>query len=160
MNGARRTLPLPVRALLSCVLGAAVSIEAAPSLTEFLIPRPNTRPTDITAGPDGALWFTGSDFSNGRRIGRMATSGDVVEFSIPGPNPLPNSILAGPDGALWFADYGNGDIARKDVSGAITRAGRTGRFGFATLERERSVESRRRASSTSFRFAPAKIPSR
>ena len=120
MNGAWRTHPLPFAALFAFAFLSASSMEAGPWIAEFSIPRPNTRPTDIVAGPDGTLWFTESDFDNGRRIGRMAVSGDVVEFSIPGSNPLPNSIIAGPDGALWFADYGDANIARMGVSGTIT----------------------------------------
>src|SRR5262249_46343590 len=43
-------------------------ITAAGQITEFLIPTPNSGPTGITLGPDGALWFTET---NGNKIGRF-----------------------------------------------------------------------------------------
>ena len=55
----------------------------------------------ITAGADGALWFTqwGSN-----HIGRITTTGEVSEHAIPTPGSEPHGITAGPDGALWFAE--------------------------------------------------------
>ena len=53
----------------------------------------------ITAGPDGALWF--SDYSNGR-IGRITTGGAITYFPVPAFSVAPMAITAGPDGALWF----------------------------------------------------------
>lgn len=111
-----------VRAGAGLLVALALSsgIAAAQPITEFPIPTPSTGPTSLTAGPDGALWFTQRDFANGRTIGRMTLAGTVSEFPISGSNPLPNSIVSGPDGALWFADYGNGQIDRMTTSGAIT----------------------------------------
>jgi hypothetical protein len=56
-------------------------------------------PFGITAGPDGALWFTATLGSLGE-IGRITTSGVTSAFSWPGE--LRSSIVAGTDGALWF----------------------------------------------------------
>jgi hypothetical protein len=61
---------------------------------------PQSNPAnDITAGPDGALWFG----SNG--IGRMTTKGSVTYY---GSNqPLDSHVFAvttGPDGTVWFSD--------------------------------------------------------
>jgi len=60
------------------------------------------RPYQITAGPDGNLWYTG--FRD--RIGRMTPLGVVTEFSegISG-GPYLGGITAGPDGNLWFTEY-------------------------------------------------------
>jgi virginiamycin B lyase len=55
----------------------------------------------ITAGPDGALWFT--DTSN-NAIGRITTSGAITEYPLPTGNALPNGITVGPDGNLWFTE--------------------------------------------------------
>jgi hypothetical protein len=53
---------------------------------------------DITAGPDGALWFaeTGSG-----KIGRITTGGTITEFPFFAPS-TPNNITTGPNGGLWF----------------------------------------------------------
>ena len=98
------------------VLGPNVSmgrITTAGSITQYAIP--NTwyyiQPVGLTAGPDGALWFTlanetfpGGAVGVGGIIGRVSTSGSVTEFPLPeGISPGP--IAAGPDGALWFIAY-------------------------------------------------------
>ncbi len=73
--------------------------------------------TSITAGPDGAVWFTGIP----GEIGRISTTGVVTEFAVPDPTPstqaTPTSITVGPDGALWFGE--NGAIGRISTAGKI-----------------------------------------
>jgi streptogramin lyase len=62
-------------------------------------------PWDITAGPDGNLWFTEG---NGR-IGRITPAGVVTEFSAGiSPNSSPAAITAGPDGNVWFTEANQG----------------------------------------------------
>jgi virginiamycin B lyase len=81
-------------------------------------------PADITAGPDGAMWFTEPDAN---RIGRITPAGQVREFPT-GKNSGPLAITAGPDGNVWFTEYGNcfegcvgGDrIGRATPQGVIT----------------------------------------
>ncbi len=75
---------------------------------------PGSFPDDITAGPEGNLWFTESD---GRRIGRITTSGVVTEFT--GPTSSPIHIATGPDGNLWFTRAGDG-IGRITPDGVVT----------------------------------------
>lgn len=67
-------------------------------------------PSGITAGPDGAIWFSEA-YSN--KIGRATTAGTIAaEYSIPLPasinGPIPSvkpaGITVGPDAALWFAE--------------------------------------------------------
>jgi len=75
-------------------------------------------PYDITAGPDGALWFTAFT-----EIGRITTSGAVTMYSAgisasPGLTS-PQGITVGPDGALWFTEN-SGRVARITTSGAVT----------------------------------------
>jgi sugar lactone lactonase YvrE len=71
-------------------------------------------PSGITAGPDGALWFTylaGGTYGTGG-IGRITTSG---QLSYPGTGSSivnPTGITAGPDGALWFTNNSNNTIGR------------------------------------------------
>jgi virginiamycin B lyase len=77
-------------------------------------------PDDITAGPDGALWFTDS----AGRIGRVDTAGAIKEFPVghlidgPGPFGPPPPIVAGPDGALWFV-LNSRQLGRMTTSGHI-----------------------------------------
>jgi len=71
----------------------------------------------ITAGPDGALWFTDLD---GDAIGRITTSGSITEYALPNPDSGPTGITAGPDGALWFTEAYGSRIGRITTAGAIT----------------------------------------
>ena len=72
----------------------------------------------ITAGPDGALWFT---LASG--IGRITTGGAITAFPLPDAGSSPEAITTGPDRALWFTDLTgvpNGAIGRIITSRAIT----------------------------------------
>jgi virginiamycin B lyase len=73
-------------------------------------------PTAITAGPDGALWFTEC---SSNKIGRLTTAGVLTEFSIPTAASGPRGIVAGPDGALWFTENSAMKIGRVTTSGAM-----------------------------------------
>jgi virginiamycin B lyase len=86
-------------------------------ISEFTIPAQGTVPNGITAGPDGALWFVGTN-----SIGRVTTSGNISLFPVPSTDPSPGlqSITTGPDGALWFTDPASSFIGRITTSGAIT----------------------------------------
>src|ERR1700746_3745303 len=94
---------------------AAVGIvPAAPhTFTKFILPTPASRPSAITTGPDGALWFTES----GGKIGRITTQGSIIELPIKGDGIL-HSITQGPDGALWFTEFTSKKIGR--ISTAAT----------------------------------------
>jgi len=69
-------------------------------LTEFATPGQGGLQW-ITAGPDGALWFT-ADSSN--TIGRITTSGSVTGYPLPSLRAQPVGITAGPDGNIWFTE--------------------------------------------------------
>jgi streptogramin lyase len=60
----------------------------------------------LTAGPDGALWFTEFQTS-ANAIGRITTSGSITTYTVPTPDSYPDYITAGPDDALWFGEAGN-----------------------------------------------------
>jgi streptogramin lyase len=91
-------------------------------VTRFPIPPPNRerRPSDITAGPDGSLWFVGEE------VGRIDTSGLIKVLNVPVPGfPFGgglDGIITGPDGNLWFGSSSVGGIAR------VTPSGRTSHF--------------------------------
>src|SRR5258708_38641327 len=93
------------------------------AITEFPVP-PNSVPEEITAGPDGNLWFTETQVGSngtptGSQIGRITPDGTVTEFPIPLPNGDEitgnvwfNGITAGPDGNLWFTETEDNSIGR------------------------------------------------
>jgi streptogramin lyase len=132
-------------------------ITPAGAITEFTGPG---SPGGITAGPDGALWFTEIA---GDKIGRMTTAGMVTaEISIAAASAT-HEITTGPDGALWFAEAGKDQIGRIDptthtlteFSTGITAgsapfdivSGRTGRCGSPRSTATRSGGSPPAASS-------------
>jgi streptogramin lyase len=58
--------------------------------------------TQITSGPDGALWVTQL-----YQLAHVSTGGAVTEFDVPSNAPYTHratGITTGPDGNLWFAD--------------------------------------------------------
>ncbi len=75
-------------------------------------------PWAITAGPDGALWFTEAD--NTSVIGRLTPAGEFTGYTIPTPGSSPYGIVTGPDGALWFAEAGGNRIGRLTTAGVFT----------------------------------------
>ena len=92
-------------------LGSAQTV----GVTAYPVPTPNGGPAGITAGPDGALWFTERA---GNRIGRITTPGAITEYPIPTAGARPFGITVGPDGALWFTE--SGQIGRITTAGVIT----------------------------------------
>src|SRR5437879_3620662 len=90
------------------------------TITEFPDPTNGASPHGITAGPDGALWFTDSVNGTGSKIGRITTDGTISLFAVPTNNSELDSITVGPDGALWFTDLANSVIGRITTSGVIT----------------------------------------
>jgi len=83
------------------------------ALTNYDIPTANSGTVGITTGPDDALWFAESD---GGKIGRITTDGNVTEY--PAPNgSRPFYIVKGPDNNLWFTDPGTNSIGRMTPQG-------------------------------------------
>lgn len=97
------------------VLSIATVLPAQTVVNYYSVPTVAASPAEITAGPDGALWFTEGA---GRKIGRITTAGVITEYPLPGYT-LPWGITAGPDGALWYAAGGN--IGRITTAGVITQ---------------------------------------
>ena len=82
----------------------AVTMYPTPSATPW-----STEGGGITAGPDGALWFTEPNVLGPIKIGRVTTGGVFSEFTLPANTAPPSGqangltgITAGPDGAIWF----------------------------------------------------------
>ena len=85
-------------------------------MTEFVIPTSSVGPYAITAGPDGALWFTQLTGQSG--VGRISTRGVITQYSVPTIGT--GAIAAGPDGALWIANNSSNQIDRLTVDGVLT----------------------------------------
>ena len=75
-----------------------------------------TGPDQMTAGPDGALWFTNTGNNS---IGRITTAGQLTN-TYPGAGYEPYYIAAGSDGAMWFAHANTSGIGR--ITTAVTPA--------------------------------------
>ena len=93
-------------ALALCYAGL-IGAAGAATITEFPIPTASNQPLGITAGPDGALWFTELTRNE---IGRITTAGTITEFPIPTASSRALGITAGQDGALWFIESNSNKI--------------------------------------------------
>ncbi|HEY2216638.1 MAG TPA: hypothetical protein VGH21_04020, partial [Solirubrobacteraceae bacterium] len=75
------------------------------TINEFPL-KPNSKPNDIVAGPDGNVWFTEKEAP---AIGRITPSGVITEFG--GPpltgTSMPSELTVGADGNIWFTDEGS-----------------------------------------------------
>ncbi len=112
----RTTRGLVVGVALWCA--GLVSVAGATPIsefTEFSVPTPGSGLAAITAGPDGALWFT-----EGSRIGRITTTGTITELPLPPSSFFPTAITTGPDGALWFIEFDTHRIGRITTTGTVT----------------------------------------
>ena len=98
--------------------GAVSGGQTTITITEYPIPTAGAAPSEVTVGPDGALWFT--ENVGGNKIGRITTSGIITEYPVPTPGSGPWGIAAGPDGALWFTEEYGSKIGRITTSGAVT----------------------------------------
>ncbi len=104
-------------------LSSAPVWAAAGTVTEYPIPTKGT-PFDITAGPDGNLWFTDGT----GEIGRITPGGSITEFrliSICGSygTCAPHGITTAPDGNLWFTEAIGNTIGRITPSGSFSGFG-------------------------------------
>jgi streptogramin lyase len=86
-------------------------------VTEFALPNATSYPRDITAGPDGNLWFTEQ---GGLRIGRITTGGFInASTEYTGFTGVPLGIAPGPDGNVWFSTQSD-KVAQITPAGTIT----------------------------------------
>jgi streptogramin lyase len=90
---------------------------ALAQIVEFPVPTTNSGPAVITAGPDGALWFTEI---LGNNIGRITAAGVITEFPTPTVRSQPSGITTGPDGAQWFTENNANKIGRITTAGEVT----------------------------------------
>ncbi len=103
--------------ILCWVVASSLKLLAqASTFTEFTVPTARSQPFAITAGPDGAMWFTENI---GAKIGRITTAGVITEYPLPAGTNSVSDIVAGPDGALWFTFPQK--VGRISTSGVITQ---------------------------------------
>lgn len=109
------------------MLGTVMLLGAQPAaasvtITEFKVPSPGI-PQGISAGSDGALWFT---LFYDNEVGRVTTKGAVTVFRLNSTMNSATYITAGTDGALWLTllnDVGGSttnQIGRLTTSGKLT----------------------------------------
>jgi virginiamycin B lyase len=88
------------------------SVTTSGFIVEYPIPTPNSTPSGITAGPDGAIWFNESA-SSANQIVRMTTAGQFTNtYPVPSPDSVLGQIITGPDGNLWVTENGSDKIGR------------------------------------------------
>lgn len=118
--------------VLLILAGAFVARAQVPTSTstlniiEYRLPQLEGNPWSLTAGPDGAIWYTVSCAGTCTppvydAIGRITTEGAITEYPLPGPSfgRQPYGITTGPDGALWFTESAASQIGRISTSGEI-----------------------------------------
>lgn len=93
------------------------------SVTFFAGPPSDGAPYGITAGPDGALWYTGTapGYDQGL-VGRITTAGEYTMQVQLGVGVFESDgITTGPDGNLWFTAYHRsaGLIGRLTTAGSL-----------------------------------------
>jgi virginiamycin B lyase len=101
-------------------------------ITEYALPPatphgPFQGPFGITAGPEGAVWFSHSD-----NLGRITVGGHVTEYRLPTPDPYVGWMHLGPDKAVWFTEQNGNKIGRITADGRVTEyplSTSTGCFG-------------------------------
>jgi virginiamycin B lyase len=106
----------PDSAIWYCAIDAIGSLTAEETTRRFPLPSFPSDPEGITAGSDGALWFT--ETASGK-IGRITTAGAITEYPLPNAAASPSGISAGLDGALWFTEFVGNKIGRISTSGQI-----------------------------------------
>lgn len=100
------------------LFGPIESVTLTGVITQYSLPRQNTDAANITAGPDGALWF-GEDGGTDPELGRISTAGAITEYAYPtGVTQLPG-LVSGSDGNLWATDD-QGHVYKISTSGVFT----------------------------------------
>jgi virginiamycin B lyase len=97
---------LAAPALLRHALAAAPE---SPFRVRYYPVQPGMRSRDVTAAPDGSIWFNGQ--GNGT-VGRLDPRDGSYKLISLGQGAAPHGIVLGPDGALWITEGGQNAIAR------------------------------------------------
>jgi streptogramin lyase len=98
-------------------------VAAASTITEFKVPSPGI-PQGITAGSDGALWFT---LFYDDEVGRVTPKGAISVFRLNTMNSA-TYITAGNDGALWLTLLNDVGGSTTNQIGRLTTSGKLSIF--------------------------------
>ena len=115
----RRSSAAPMGALWATAVGANAVLRLSTEgkvLTKYPLPKRNSTPAGLVAGPDGAFWFVEK---TANQVGRITLDGAVTEYPIPTANGTPIRLTGAPDGALWFNMISASKIGRIDLVGKI-----------------------------------------
>ncbi len=77
-------------------------LQAGGSLRLFGDQAPHAGLSDITSGPDGAIWYT----EQAGLVGRITPADDVTQLALSGAGSEPNGIAAGPARTIWVTETG------------------------------------------------------
>ncbi len=112
-----RAALIAVAAIFPC---AVAPTAGATTIATYPVPSPGAGLSDITAGPDGNLWFTEEDTD---RIGRVTPAGQITEFPVPKHADIsdsgPTDIVGGGDGQLWFLNDVDETVDRITTAGTV-----------------------------------------
>ena len=82
------------------------------TVTEWVIPTPNSAPHDIVVDSDGIVWFTEINANN---IGRFnPATEEFREYPIPTPSSRPHGLVVDDQGFVWFTEQGGHKIGKLD----------------------------------------------
>ena len=87
-------------------------LQPSGSLRLFDTGAPYAGLSDITSGPDGAIWYA----EQAGLIGRITPAGAVTQLALPGAGSDPNGIAAGPARTIWITETGTDSIVRVTLS--------------------------------------------
>jgi virginiamycin B lyase len=76
---------------------------------------PTNMPLELTAGPDGFMYFTTYLVNPLNYIGRVSRHGALTKFDIPTGGAASFGITTGPDGNIWFTENFNSLVGRLDI---------------------------------------------
>ena len=111
---------LPLAVVLAALVAPDGSpVAPAPTVVEYVIPRPGNFPHDPAVARDGSVWYTDQRNSY---IGHLdPETGKIVDYPTPTPGSGPHGLVVGPDGSVWYTGQGAGLIGRVNPrNGQIT----------------------------------------
>src|SRR5437870_3750541 len=97
-------------ALCSVSLLLLAASGTSPSIREWDLPTPNSRPHDPAVGPDGALYYT-AQLAN--KIGRLdPATGSIKEWPLKTADSGPHGLTLDKEGNVWFTANFKGYIGK------------------------------------------------
>jgi virginiamycin B lyase len=82
---------------------------------------------NVTAGPDGNVWFDAIDTGDRARIGYITPQGAITTFDLGDQVTQVSDITTGPDGNVWYT--AEGIVWRSTPTGQVTQVANPGSAG-------------------------------